>query len=52
MYLYSIFIFMDKLRKLIREVIEEAAAGFISVGPNTGLSIIHKNNAIIFKEIE
>ena len=52
MYLYFIFIFMDKLRKLIRETIEEglfqeSAAGFMSVGPNTGLSIIHKGNAVI-----
>lgn len=38
---------MNSLRKLIREVIEEGAAGFMSVNQNTGLVIEHGNKRII-----
>jgi hypothetical protein len=39
---------MNELRKLIREILEEAAAGFMSVGANTGLVITKKTNKLIF----
>ena len=38
---------MNSLRKLIREVIEEGAAGFMSVNQNTGLVIEHGNKRIV-----
>lgn len=38
---------MNSLRKLIREVIEEGANGFMSVSQNTGLVIEHGNKRIV-----